>query len=109
MTQFNIQIFTGRSEFDEGIKSRLGDELVGFGINLDTEGMTNDGVVTLPEYLTLFTGTPTLLLSDSLDSIAAHEDVVEFSPFPITEDDLARLEFRLIAMVSELRDATELQ
>ena len=96
--------FTGRTEFNRDIGQALEGTLKGFAIDVVESSKEADIVICIPEFIKTFQDSIVIALTDSSKSLMEEDCVVEYTPFPITEDDLQRLEWRLITVAQNIRD-----
>ena len=104
MTVIKAHIYTGLQEATNNIIKALKTRLLGFAIELISDPLDADIIVTRPEYIHYYTDYAILVLTDSSDSFDSYENVVDYSPFPLTDDDYSRLEFRLVTTANSIRD-----
>lgn len=104
MRDVKIFIFTGSSVVDHDISKVLEHSLKGFAISFTTDILEAELVITTPDFRHKGDPLPVLLLTDSISTYQECENAVDFSPFPVTEDDILRLEFRIIGAIDNLRD-----
>ena len=93
----------------------VGDQAVENTILINTEGYLNiydiyytaeledaDMVICTVEQAPRFPRMPLLLLTDSKDTLETFETALEYSPFPVVDDDYRRLEWRIQSLVDLL-------
>jgi hypothetical protein len=104
MTPLYIFLNTGNEELDEAIIQHLSVPLMGYGLYFTPEQPSSHILVLAPQFIKeLDMGRPILALSDSSATLHLHDSVVNYTPMPVTEDDLLRLEYRIIAIGNDLR------
>ncbi len=103
MRTLKIQVFTGRSSFDDLIANRLQKVLEEYTLEVTEDPTLADIAISTPDYCSLFPDMPILVLTDSADLFLEVDNAVEWTPVPITDDDFLRLEFRLLGIVHTYR------
>ena len=109
MRPLTIAFFTGRTEVNKRIGNVLSAVLKGFAIDVVDAVDDVDILVCTPEFISNFQDKIVLALTDSADHLTEHDCVVEYTPFPITEDDYERLEWRIITVAQNLRYDDDIQ
>ena len=95
--------FTGRTEFNREIGQALEGLLKGFAIDIVEVSDEADIVVCTPDFINTFQEAVVIVLTDSSEFLEENDCVVEYTPFPITDDDLERLNWRLTAVAQNMR------
>jgi len=103
MKTVTVHIYTGKTRLNADLSKLLAPSLLGFAVEFTKKAKKADIVVTIPEYLKLFPNTPLLALSDNRDVFDDFENVIDYTPFPISDDDFLRLEFRIIGAAADVR------
>ena len=103
MNTLNVMFFTGRTEFNQEIGQALEGTLKGFAVDVVQTSEEADIVVCTPDFIRTFQDNIVMVLSDSSEFLDENDCVVEYTPFPITDDDLERLNWRLISIAQNMR------
>ena len=105
MNKLTVYVHTGNSQINEDIANFLAPQLALHNISFISDDVEAD--VTRPEYLMAFNGFAILALTDDSTVQEEYEEVLDYSPFPVTADDFKRIEFRLLSIADGLRPADE--
>jgi hypothetical protein len=101
MDKFNLKVFVGNTDLNKQIASGLVSRLNKYGVTSDSSRELSL-IICTPEYIKMFDKYPVLVLTDDLQYL--HDsNVVEVTPFPVTEDDILRLEFRTVKVIEDLK------
>ena len=103
-TDLKVFVDTGDLVFDAKITKYLTSIIIGFGAVVTEDPIDADIIITTPDFIKSYSGYMILLLTDNIEYMKSDDDVVEFTPVPITSDDYSRLEFRLLSLLSRVRE-----
>lgn len=100
----SVLIRTGSQVFDDRIVSFLRPSLTRLEVSFEEDVKVATIVVCLPEQISLYDKKFMVVLSDDLNLLVEHDNIVEIVPVPVVEDDFRRLEWKLVFLIDLILD-----